>query len=71
MQEVWKVSTTSGSKRGKKATSVPETTAASSHPTKESEASLKITAHAASPYTAGGNQASAHGDSLKVSFSKY
>ncbi|RWR77330.1 protein SABRE [Cinnamomum micranthum f. kanehirae] len=65
-QEVWKVSTTSGSKRAKKGTSVPEATAASSKPTKESEATHRIITNAASSPTVGGNQAPAHGDSSKV-----
>lgn len=71
MQEVWKVSTTSGSKRAKKGTSVPEATAASSKPTKESEATHRIIANASSSPTVGGNQAPAHGDSSKVSFSEH
>lgn len=69
IQEVWKVSTTAGLKRPKKTTSVSEATVAVSHPTRESEATHKLTAHAATSLTSGANQASAHGDTSQVSFS--
>lgn len=69
IQEVWKVSTTAGSKRVKKSASVPEATAAISHPTRESEATHKLTAHAATSFTSVVNQTSAHGDTSQVSFS--
>lgn len=69
IQEVWKVST-AGLKRPKKTTSVSEATVAVSHPTRESEATHKLTAHAANSLTSGANQASAHGDTSQVSFSR-
>eukprot|EP00268_Persea_americana_P058378 TRINITY_DN7055_c0_g1_i3.p1 TRINITY_DN7055_c0_g1~~TRINITY_DN7055_c0_g1_i3.p1 ORF type:complete len:2661 (+),score=516.45 TRINITY_DN7055_c0_g1_i3:441-8423(+) len=66
-QDLWKVSTTAGLKRVKKTTSVSEATVAVSHPTSESEAAHKLTAHAATSLTSGVNQASAHGDTSQVS----
>ncbi|OVA01833.1 FMP27 [Macleaya cordata] len=66
-QEVWKVSTTAGSKRVKKGGSVHEASASSSHSTKESDFLSKITASAAPLISSSGGQSSAHGDTSQSS----
>lgn len=66
MQEVWKVSTTAGSKRVKKGLLIHEASASSSHSTKESETTSKTTAAASVT-----NQHSVHADSAQVSFHVY
>ncbi|KAJ1421322.1 FMP27, GFWDK domain [Sesbania bispinosa] len=64
-QEVWKVSTAAGARRVKKGSSVPEASASSSHPTKESETSSKSVISAMLfPAT---NQPSAQVDSTQAS----
>ncbi|KAK9271467.1 hypothetical protein L1049_027058 [Liquidambar formosana] len=65
-QEVWKVSTTAGSKRVKKGSSIHEGSTSSSHPTKESEVLSKSSASAA-PFTSGTSQSSVNADSAQVS----
>lgn len=67
MQEVWKVSTTAGSKRVKKGSSVQEASASSSHQAKESEVLPKSSAPVA-PFTLISSQSSHHADSTQVSF---
>ncbi|XP_010277543.1 PREDICTED: protein SABRE [Nelumbo nucifera] len=66
-QEVWKVSTTAGSKRGKKSISIHETAASNIHSTKESDVSSKLGASTASLVTSGAIQTSSHSDSSQVS----
>ncbi|XP_042988908.1 protein SABRE isoform X2 [Carya illinoinensis] len=61
-QEVWKVSTTAGSKRVKKGLLIHEASASSSHSTKESETTSKTTAAASVT-----NQHSVHADSAQAS----
>ena len=63
VQEVWKVSTTAGSKRVKKGSSIHESSASSIHSAKESDITSKSGASA--PVT---NQPSVHADSAQVSF---
>ena len=63
MQEAWKVSTTAGSKRVKKGSSILEASASSSNSAKESDIASKSSASA--PVT---NQPSFHADSAQVSF---
>lgn len=63
-QQVWKVSTTAGSKRVKKGSLGHEASTSSSHVTKESEVSKASVAVV--PFS-GTHQASAHADSLQVS----
>ncbi len=65
VQEVWKVSTTAGSKRVKKGSLMHEASASSSHSTKESDATSK----SSSAFPSVTNQHSAHADSAQVSFS--
>ncbi|KAL7208123.1 hypothetical protein ACSBR1_029976 [Camellia fascicularis] len=57
-QEVWKVSTTAGSKRVKKGSSMHEAAGSSSHPTKEFEVFSKSSTSAV-PLTSGTSQSSA------------
>ncbi|XP_028061949.1 protein SABRE-like [Camellia sinensis] len=57
-QEVWKVSTTAGSKRVKKGSSMHEASGSSSHPTKEFEVFSKSSTSAV-PLTSGTSQSSA------------
>ncbi|XP_057973448.1 protein SABRE [Malania oleifera] len=64
-QEVWKVSTTAGSKRVKKGSSIHETSALGSHPTKESEVASKSSTSVV-PFTSGTNQ-SVNADSAQAS----
>ncbi|CAN6482336.1 unnamed protein product [Victoria cruziana] len=67
-QEVWKVSTTVGTKRGKKAVIQSEAAGSSSHLAKDSDASSKHGAAAsASASSATSNQFSIHGDASQAS----
>ncbi|XP_077234098.1 protein SABRE-like isoform X2 [Tasmannia lanceolata] len=66
-QEVWKVSTTAGSKRGKKGLSISEPTPSSSHSTRESETPSKLSAPAAPSATACISQHPAPGDASQAS----
>ncbi|XP_024963466.1 protein SABRE isoform X2 [Cynara cardunculus var. scolymus] len=64
-QEVWKVSTTAGLRRAKKASTVNEASASSSHSTKELEGSSRSNISAL-PLTSGSNH-SCHADSIHAS----
>uniref|UniRef100_A0A1D1XVN7 UPF0378 protein KIAA0100 n=2 Tax=Anthurium amnicola TaxID=1678845 RepID=A0A1D1XVN7_9ARAE len=66
-QEVWKVSTTSGSRRARKSVSGTDSVAMSSHSTREIEASTKSNATGGASVTAGVGLLSAHGDIPQVS----
>ncbi|MQM05227.1 hypothetical protein Taro_038032, partial [Colocasia esculenta] len=61
-QEVWKVSTTAGSKRARKSVSGPDAVALSSHATREVEASTKSSATSTASGTAGANLLATQGD---------
>lgn len=65
MQEVWKVSTTAGSKRVKRGSLTHEAAASSSHTTKENEFPSKSSVFASST-----NQPLLLADSTQVSYSK-
>uniref|UniRef100_A0A5B7AFH2 FMP27/BLTP2/Hobbit GFWDK motif-containing RBG unit domain-containing protein n=1 Tax=Davidia involucrata TaxID=16924 RepID=A0A5B7AFH2_DAVIN len=65
-QEVWKVSTTAGSRRVKKGSSMHEASASSSHSTKECEVSSKSNTSAV-PFASGTSQSSVHADSSQAS----
>ncbi|XP_043712424.1 protein SABRE isoform X1 [Telopea speciosissima] len=66
-QEVWKVSTTAGSKRVKKGTSSHEPAISSSHSTRESDVPSKLMASATSVIISGANQSSGSIDSSQMS----
>ena len=66
MQEVWKVSTTAGTKRVKKGTSIHEASS-SSHSTKEPEMPTKSSSSIL-PFTFAASQSSVPPDSAQVSF---
>lgn len=66
IQEVWKVSTTAGSKRVKKGSSMHEASTSSSQPTKEFEVSSKSNTSGLT-LTSGTSQSSSHADSSQVS----
>ncbi|KAF7139251.1 hypothetical protein RHSIM_Rhsim07G0212900 [Rhododendron simsii] len=65
-QEVWKVSTTAGSKRVKKGSSMHEASTSSSQPTKEFEVSSKSNTSGLT-LTSGTSQSSSHADSSQGS----
>ncbi|KAJ4962833.1 hypothetical protein NE237_022772 [Protea cynaroides] len=66
-QEVWKVSTTAGSKRVKKGTTSHEPVISCSHSTREPDAPSKSSAPATSVITSGASQSSGFLDSSQVS----
>ncbi|XP_008794010.2 protein SABRE isoform X1 [Phoenix dactylifera] len=66
-QEVWKVSTTAGSRRLRKNFAGPEAAASSSQSTRESEVPGRSSATTAASTNASINQASNHGDASQVS----
>lgn len=66
-QEVWRVSTSAGSRKLRKSFGSTETASSSSHSTKEPDAPGRLSAAAASSSNGGVNQAaSTHGDISQV-----
>ncbi|KAF9615107.1 hypothetical protein IFM89_021678 [Coptis chinensis] len=67
MQEVWKVSTTAGSKRVKKGAPVHEEASSGNHSSRESEGPAKLSASTIPLISAVTNQSSTHGDASQAS----
>ncbi|XP_072957703.1 protein SABRE isoform X1 [Typha angustifolia] len=66
-QEVWRVSTSAGSRRVRKSFTGPEAAASSSHSTRESDAPGRLSAATVTLPNGGSHQASTHGDTSQTS----